>query len=30
MDAYYVNRSVCTCLAISYFLAKEPLPDIIT
>ena len=28
MDAYYVNRSVCTCLYISSFLGKEPRPDI--
>ena len=27
-DAYYVNRSVCTCLSISSFLVKEPRPDI--
>ena len=30
MDGYYVNRSVCTCLSISSFLAKEPRPDIMT
>ena len=27
MDAYYVKRSVCICLFISSFIAKEPRPD---
>ena len=28
MDAYYVNRCLCTCISISPFFAKEPGPDI--